>query len=82
MILSVQSSIFPQDPVLSLLQHDAISSCSIDEKAEVLNGFTVRVFIGILPPFYVTEVGHWFSRDRFTFAKNFNDNMSLTANSF
>lgn len=79
MILCVQSSIFPQYSVLSLLQHDVIPSSSIDKKAEVFNGFRVRIFISTLPPFYVAEVGHWCSRDRFTFAKYFNDNMPLMA---
>lgn len=72
---------FPTVFSVILLLADAISSCSIDEKAEVLNGFIGRVFIGTVPLFYVTDVGHWFSRDRFTFAKYFNDNMSLRADS-
>lgn len=29
---------------------------SKDEKADILNGFKVRIFLGALPPFYVTEV--------------------------
>lgn len=30
---------------------------SKDEKADILNGFIVRIFLSALPPFYVTEVG-------------------------
>lgn len=52
-----------------------IPSCSTDEEAYVLNGFIVSIFISTLPAFYVTEVANWFSRDRFTFAKCFNDNV-------
>lgn len=29
---------------------------SKDEKADILNGFIIRIFLSALPPFYVTEV--------------------------
>lgn len=55
-IMCVQSCISPQYPVLSQLRCDVIPSCSIDEKADVLNGFIARIFISTLPLFMLLKL--------------------------
>lgn len=42
--------LYPPGLVLLLLS-------SKQERADMLNGFIVRIFLSALPPFYVTEVG-------------------------
>lgn len=37
---------------------ELLLASSIDEKAEVLNGFLARIFISVPPCFYVTEIDH------------------------